>query len=179
MLRDVPRETPIAASRRSIPVNVQSRSFQSMANTSPLVITPEIKALIGGALESGNVLLFAAVGPDHKPILSFRGSTIVFSDTQLSFWARNAEGGTIEAIRQNPHVALMYRSQTVPMLQFVGRARITEDAAERTKAFDLSHEKERERDPERKGRAIIIDLDEIKGVIGFGKDGPIFIHLAK
>jgi hypothetical protein len=147
--------------------------------TSRFALTPEITALVAGALDSGNVLLLAAVDRDHKPVLSFRGSTSVFSDTQLSFWARNAEGGTIDAIKQNPHVALMYRSQSVPLLQFAGRARITENAAERNRAFDISPEKEREKDAERKGRAVIIDLDEVKGVLGFGKDGPIFCHLVR
>ncbi len=150
-----------------------------MASPSPLAITPEISALVAGAFDSGNVLLLAVVNDAGKPILSFRGSISVFSDSQLSFWARNAEGGTIDAIRQNPQVGLVYRSPSVPVLQFAGRARITDDPAERNRTFDLSHEKERERDPERKGRAVIIDLDEVKGVLGFGKDGPIFTHLVR
>jgi hypothetical protein len=150
-----------------------------MSNTSSFALTPEISALVTGAFDTGNVLLLAAVDRDRKPVLSFRGSTAVFSDTQLSFWARNAEGGTIDAIKGNPHVALMYRSQSVPLLQFAGRARISDSPAERDRAFDLSHAKEREKDPDRKGRAVIIDLDEVKGVLGFGKDGPIFAHLVR
>jgi hypothetical protein len=150
-----------------------------MANISPLKITSEISALVSGALDSGNVLLLAAVDRDRKPLLSFRGSTAVFSDTQLSFWARNAAGGTLDAIKQNPHVALMYRSQSVPLLQFVGRARIADDPVERDRAFDLAHERERASDPERKGRAVIVDLDEVKGVLGYNKDGPIFTHLVR
>jgi hypothetical protein len=145
----------------------------------PLALTPEITALVNGALDAGRPLLLAVVDADHKPILSFRGSTVVFSDTQLSFWARNAEGGTLSAISQNPHVALAYRSPTVPVLQFIGRARITDDAAERDRAFDLSNEKERERDPERQGRAVIIDLDRISGVLGFENGAPIFVDLAR
>jgi hypothetical protein len=150
-----------------------------MSTASPFALTSEIKALVAGAFDSGNVLLLAAVDEDQKPVLSFRGSTAVFSDTQLSLWARNAEGGTIEAISNNPHVALMYRSQSVPLLQFIGRARILDDPAERNRAFDLAPEKERASDPERKGRAVIVDLDEVKGVLGFGADGPIFCHLAR
>jgi|SRR5271170_5313711 len=150
-----------------------------MANTSPLVLTQEISALVTGALDTGNVLLLAAVDRDRKPLLSFRGSTAVFSTTQLSFWARNAAGGTLDAIKENPHVALMYRSPSVPMLQFVGRARITDDPIERDRVFGLAHEKERASDPERRGRAVIVDLDEVKGVLGFSKDGPIFTHLAR
>lgn len=145
----------------------------------PLALTPEITALVNGALDAVLPLLLAVVDADRKPILSFRGSTVVFSDTQLSFWARNAEGGTLAAIRHNPHVALAYRSPTVPVLQFTGRARITDDAAERDRAFDLSNEKERERDPERKGRAVIIDLDRITGVLGFENGAPIYVDLAR
>jgi hypothetical protein len=148
-----------------------------MTSSSPLKLTPEISALITGALDTGNVLLLAAVDRDGKPILSFRGSTAVFSETQLSFWARNAAGGTLDAISQNPNVGLMYRSQSIPLLQFAGRARIADDSKDRDRVFGLAHEKERATDPERKGRAVIIDLNEVKGVLGFGSDGPIFCHM--
>jgi hypothetical protein len=150
-----------------------------MADASPLSLTPEIAALVAGALESGNPMLLAAVDKDGKPVLSFRGSTSVFSDTQLSVWARNAEGGTLSAIAQNPNVALMYRSATTPMLQFIGRARISKDPAERDRAYDLAPERERKADEARKGSAVIIDLDAVKGVIGFSKDGPIFCNMAR
>jgi hypothetical protein len=150
-----------------------------MPDAAPLALSPEISALVAGALDSGNVLLLAAVDADHKPVLSFRGSAAVFSDTQLSVWARNAEGGTLDAIRQNPQVALMYRSPSVPMLQFIGRARISDSAAEADRAYGLAHERERKADPERKGRALIIDLDAVRGVIGSGKDGPIFVNMAR
>lgn len=46
---------------------------------------------------------------------------MVFSGTQLSFWARNAEGETLRAIKQNQHVALVYHSSAVPVLHFIGR----------------------------------------------------------
>jgi hypothetical protein len=150
-----------------------------MSTSSPFALTPEVTALVAGAFDTGNVLLLAAVDRNQKPVLSFRGSTAVFSDSQLSFWARNAQGGTIEAIQNNPHVALMYRSQSVPLLQFVGRARIVDNPVERNRVFDLAPEKERASDPERNGHAVIVDLDEVKGVLGFGADGPIFCHLAR
>jgi hypothetical protein len=150
-----------------------------MKNATPLKLTPEISALITGALDSNNVLLLAAVDRDRKPILSFRGSTSVFSETQLSFWARNAAGGTLDAIGQNPNVAFMYRSQSVPLLQFVGRARITDDPTERDRVYALAHQKERASDPERKGRAVVVDLDEVKGVVGRGSNGPIFCHMVR
>ncbi len=150
-----------------------------MPNATPFALTPDIAALVNGALDAGHPLLLAVVDASHKPVLSFRGSAVVFSDTQLSFWARNADGGTLEAIRQNANVALVYRSATVPVLQFTGRARITDDPSERDRAFDLSHEKERARDPDRKGRAVVIDLDRVTGVLGFDNGAPIFVDLAR
>jgi len=144
-----------------------------------LAITPEIAAMIAGGIDGGNVLLVAAVDETGKPLLSFRGSTAVFDDSRLSFWARNAMGGTIAAIRQNPNVALMYRSPAVPMLQFTGRARISDDEGERVRAFELAHPREQQSDPERKGVAVIVDLDEIKGVLGFNEQGPIFCHMVR
>ena len=150
-----------------------------MANSTPLALTPEIAALVNGALDSGHPMLLAVVNAEGQPSLSFRGTTSVFSDTQLSVWARNAEGGTLDAIRQNPKVALMYHSPAVPVLQFSGRAHVTSDPAERDRAFDLSPARERLRDPERKGCALIIDLDAVSGVLGFNDAGPIFCNMKR
>jgi len=150
-----------------------------MANSSPLALTAEIKALVDTGMDTGNIMLLAAVDADMKPVLSFRGSTAAYSDTQLSLWVRNTAGGTIEAIKQNPQVALMYRSQAVPLLQFAGRARIATDAAERERVFSIAHEREQKQDPERKGIAVIVELDRVSGVLGFGPDGPIFCNMAR
>jgi hypothetical protein len=144
-----------------------------------LVLTPEIKELVNNGLATGNPLALAVVTPDNKPVLSFRGSTQVYSDDQLGLWVRNTTGGTIEAIKNNPHVALIYRSASTPLLQFQGRARIATDATERAKVFESAPERERTADPERKGNAIIIDLDKVEGVLKFGPDGPVFAKLAR
>jgi Pyridoxamine 5'-phosphate oxidase len=145
----------------------------------PLVLTPEIKELVNTGLTSGNPLALAVVTPDNKPSLSFRGSTQVYSDDQLGLWVRNTTGGTIEAIKKNPNVALIYRSATTPLIQFQGRARIATEAGERNKVFESAPEYERNADPERKGNAVIIDLDKVEGVLKFGPNGPEFVKLAR
>jgi hypothetical protein len=73
----------------------------------------------------------------------------------------------------------MFRSPSGPLLQFIVRSRITVDPTERNRIFGLAHEKERAGDQERKGRAVIVELDEVKGVLGFNNEGPIFIHLLR
>ena len=130
---------------------------------SALVLTQQIKDLVNGSLDSGNPILLAAVDAQNRPVLSFRGSTQVHSDDSLGLWVRNVEGGTIEAIRQNPQVALMYRSATVPFVKFEGRARVATDPAERNQVFEAAPERERNADPGRKSLTVVIELDTANG----------------
>jgi hypothetical protein len=144
-----------------------------------LALTDELKALVNNALAAGAPLLLAAVSPDGKPVLSFRGSAQVYSDDQIGLWARKAEGGTLDAIRANPNVVLVYRSATTPVLHFHGRARIAATDEERSRVFDSAPEREQAADPERKGAAVIIDLDRVEGVLTIGPNGPEFVRLAR
>jgi len=143
-----------------------------------LALTDELKALVNNALAQGAPLLLAAVSPDGKPVLSFRGSVQTYSDDQLGLWARNGQGGTLDAIRANPNVVLVYRSATTPVLQFHGRARVAESEQERSRVFDMAPEREQAADPERKGVAVIVDLDRVEGVL-IGPNGREFVRLAR
>jgi Pyridoxamine 5'-phosphate oxidase len=143
-----------------------------------LRLTPELHSKINNALAEGHPLVLAVVDASGQPLLSFRGSLQTYSDTQLGVWLRNAQGNTLEAIRKNPKVALIYRSATTPLLQFHGRARIAADDAERERVFAAAPEVERKADPNRKGLAIIIDLTRVEGVLGLGPDGPIWCRMA-
>jgi hypothetical protein len=142
-----------------------------------VALTPEIKDLVNNALFSGNPLLLAVVSSDNKPVLSFRGSTQVYSDSQFGFWLRNKSGATLEAIKSNPSVAFVYRSVTTPVLQFHGIARVAGDEAERKRVFENAPEREQQSDPERKGAAVIVDLTRVEGVLKIGPDGPVFVKL--
>jgi Pyridoxamine 5'-phosphate oxidase len=143
-----------------------------------LKLTPELHNKINNALAEGHPLVLAVVDGSGQPYLSFRGSLQTYSDTQLGLWARIAQGTTVEAIRNNPQVALIYRSQTTPLLQLHGRARIATDAGERERVFAAAPEVERKADPDKKGLAIIIDLTRVEGVLGIGPDGPIWCRMA-
>ncbi len=150
------------------------------SSSSPsLALTDELKALVNNALAQGVPLLLAAVSPDGRPVLSFRGSVQTYSDDQLGLWARNGQGGTLDAIRANPNVVLVYRSPTTPVLQFHGRARVAESDEERSRVFDSAPEREQAADPERKGVAVIVDLDRVEGVLRIGPDGRQFVRLAR
>jgi hypothetical protein len=116
-------------------------------------------------------ILMASVGEDGKPVLSFRGSIHVHSETQIAVWARHSDGNTAKALSLNPHVTLIYREpgpvqgRSAAVLYLRGRAHVTADEAERRKVYESMPEVERRADPEYTGAAIIIDLDSVTGFI--------------
>ena len=138
-----------------------------------LKLPAELKALVDNALKSRHPMLIAYADED-QPVLSFRGSTQAFSDTQLAIWVRNGEGRFIRAIARNPKVALMYRDEdSKATFQFQGRARVESDEAARRRIYEHSAEIERDHDFARAGVAVVIDLDRVEGYAGLSPKGPL------
>jgi hypothetical protein len=147
---------------------------QALAETDQVALTPALKQMVKDALVERHPMLLSYVGLAGGPILSFRGSTQAFSDDQLALWIRKPEGNFIQSIRRNPQVALMYRNEdTKATYQFQGRARVSADETERGRVFESAPKAERDHDPDRRGVAVIIDLDRIEGYAGLGPAGPI------
>jgi predicted pyridoxine 5'-phosphate oxidase superfamily flavin-nucleotide-binding protein len=135
-------------------------------------LTPEIKNAINNAFTSGKPVLVAYVDEDGQPSLSFRGSTQAYSDNQLAIWVRNPEGGLQKALEKNPRISLMYRDPTPEsrsMLQFKGTARREANETERNTVYDNAPEPERNADREKKGFALIIDLEKVDGFFPGGR----------
>ena len=132
-------------------------------------------------LVAGNPMLIAVVTADGKPRMSFRGSVQTLGPDQLGFWVRRVEGGTMEGIKANPNVALMYRDAGKRiLLQFAGRARIATDPAERARVYEARRNRSSAHDPERKGGGVVIDLDRVEGMLGMNAEGaPNFLRLAR
>jgi hypothetical protein len=137
---------------------------------SPIQLTEEIRAAVNGALANGTPVVVAYVDERGQPRLSFRGSTQVFGDDQLAIWVRNPEGGLPRALAANPRVSLLYRNpQPRTMLLFEGRGRIDPAEATRATVYEQAPEVERNFDPERKGLALIVDLDRVAGFTPAGR----------
>ena len=123
-----------------------------------------VKGIINSALANGTPIAVAYVDEHGQPVLSLRGSTQVYSDTQLCISMRNAEGGLIKAIEQNPRLSLLYRdTKTRTTLIFQGRGHIDTNQEVRDRVFELAPEVEQNHDPNRKGAALIIDLERMQG----------------
>jgi Pyridoxamine 5'-phosphate oxidase len=139
-----------------------------------LKIPDDLRARIDNALKDRHPILISYVDDGGQPNVTFRGSTQVFSDTQLAIWVRNAGGRIVRSIATHPKVALMYRDEDAKATYIMqGRAHIDHGEATRNQVYDKMAQVERDHDFARLGVAMIIDLDTIEGYAGLSPQGQI------
>jgi len=134
-----------------------------------LELTDDMKRAIARAFEIGRPIAIAYVDESGAPQLSYRGSTQAYSDTELAIWVRNADGRILESIARNPAVALIYGRFEPGDRDFMilrGRARTEDSKVVRDHVYEHAHPFEQSQDAERKGVAVIIDLESVDGFFG-------------
>ena len=134
-----------------------------------LRLSEEMQRAVNTAFETLKPIVVSYVDENGAPQLSFRGSTQAYSDTQLAIWVRNPEGRILESIEKNPAIALLYGSfepTARAFMIFRGRARVDGTDAVRRHVYEHAHAFERDKDKDRKGSALIIDLDSVEGFFG-------------
>ncbi|MGW0460751.1 hypothetical protein [Streptomyces tendae] len=135
---------------------------QSQAPTIP----DDVQKTINVALAKGLPITVAHTDPTGAPVMSFRGSVQAYSPVELSIWARNADGGLAGAAAASGPVALLYRDAAAKTtLNITGRARLAADDAERARVYEVTPGAEQSKDPDRKGAAIIVDVDRVQGML--------------
>lgn len=129
----------------------------------PLELTDEIKQAVNNAYDNRTPMVVVYVDEDGQPSMSMRGTVSAWSDTQLAFWARTTSN-LPSALAARPRVTLWYRDPaTRTTLQFRGTAKVDGDESFRNAVFDASPANEQAADPERKGVAVLVDLDRVDG----------------
>ena len=99
-----------------------------------------------------------------------KGSVAVFSDDTLCYWERSHRSSQ-KRIGENPFVTVYYRNPArkenpyrAGCIRFHGKARIVTGGPEWEKAWGLTNHEEQSKDPEKKGAAVLIDLDLIEQI---------------
>ncbi|MGB7542904.1 MAG: hypothetical protein WA373_12310 [Burkholderiales bacterium] len=144
----------------------------TLSQTTPILtelkLTPQIKQIVNNALMKGRPMSFAYTDDNGEPHLSFRGSLQAYSDTQLAIWVRNPEGGLLKAIARHPPVVALYGDlspDSKAFITFRGRGRLDSAEPVRRTVYENSPEPERNMDKDRKGVALVIDLDSVSGIV--------------
>jgi hypothetical protein len=130
----------------------------------PVNLTGEIAAAIDGAALRGHPIAVAFVRDDGSPSVSFRGGTYVRSSTELAIWVRKRDSGLAAAIADRPHDSLVFFEMDGPGARYLaieGQARVAPELDQEVYAAIV--EPERQQDPDRKGVAVIVDVQTVTG----------------
>ncbi len=118
-----------------------------------------------------NVCLVATHQPDGYCQVSPRGSVHVYDQDTLAYWDRGA-GSTYDAVESGTKITVFFRNGNIGgsgkgllpaggVARFYGVAEVhAEDCEIREKVWNGMIEHERGRDPEKKGRAVLVRIEK-------------------
>jgi general stress protein 26 len=131
-----------------------------------IAIVDQMKELVNNALANGSPCILANVSADGEPDIGFKGSMMVFDDESLAYWERTRRQH-MKNIKENPKVVVLFRdNQTRAAWRFHGTAMLHESGPTREQVMARTVKEELEKDPERKGAAVVIRLDKITNMAG-------------
>ena len=139
-----------------------------------MIKIPQVmKDLLSKALADGTPCLVGTASKEGGPQISPKGSLAVFDDQTLCYWERSHRSSQSH-IEDNPHVSRVLSQccagsrQPIPFLaiRFHGTARIVRSGPDRERVWQLTNKDEQEKDSEKKGFAILIDVDLIEELSG-------------
>ena len=140
------------------------RSINTGIRNRMITLDADMKHRLVNGLNDGVAVVVGYVDKNGDPHVSPYGSIHAHSDNQLALWLRNPEGELIAGIAHNAKVGVFYAHlPTRTFFRMQGRARVASSAADREKIFTSMHPFEQSGDTERKGVAVIIDLDSVAG----------------
>ncbi len=123
---------------------------------------PKNVVLVGTALEDG----FAQISP--------RGSVLVYDDQTLGFWDRG-RGKTHDAVKDGTKVTFYYRNTELReagvlpkggIARFYGTAELHFENDVADDVYDRMAAAERDRDPDKKGSAVLVKIDRAEDLGG-------------
>src|SRR5262245_6738705 len=105
--------------------------------------------------------ILATASKAWEPHMSYRGSVMVFDDVSLAYWDR-VKRQSLQYIAENPQVCVLFRHPQKRIIwQFVGEATIHDSGPVREQVMARTVQPELDRDPERKGVAVVIHVNKI------------------
>lgn len=121
-----------------------------------------------------NVVLVATALPNGFAQVTPRGSVLVYDDEHLSMWERG-KGSTTDNLQDGSKVTIFFRkselreSGVLPaggIARFYGIARIHKSGPVYDKVWETLIKPEKDRDPEKKGFAVLIEVQRAEDLSG-------------
>ena len=135
--------------------------MQASTTAGTIDLTPYAEA-IDNALAEGVPCVCATADPEGHPDITLKGSMMVFDRDHLAYWERS-HGLSIENLRRNPYVAVLYRNRErkVSFWRCFGVAEVVPTGELREQVRARTIEAELSKDPDNRGIAVVIRVDRV------------------
>ena len=123
--------------------------------------TEDMTNALNNSFADQMVVTVASAGASGMPDIAFKGSAMAWDKEHIAFWER-ALGTTFRNLTENGQCCLLYRNTaTRTAWKFFGVATVHAEGALRQQVMDRTVQAELDRDPERKGAAVVVRIDKI------------------
>ena len=131
-----------------------------------IALTKEIQEAINNSLANRKPCVLATASPTGDLSISFRGSMMAWDDKTLAYWDRSL-GTAMEHVLAHGKVVVLFRDPEARVgWKFFGTAIAYPDGPVRDQVMLRVPQPELDRDPERKGYAVIVTLDRVENLQG-------------
>jgi hypothetical protein len=126
-----------------------------------IALNDAIRDTLAEAITTRTPALIASASAAGMPDMTYKGSLMVWDADHLAYWERSL-GTTLNNLRENPNVCAMYTNfGNRTFLKFWGVAELYSEGDLRQQVMDRTVQVELDRDPERKGVAVVIRVDKV------------------
>lgn len=123
--------------------------------------TPEMTEALNNSFNDRQIVLVASASASGMPDIAFKGSAFAYDSEHIAWWER-ALGTTFSNLKANGQCCLLYRNTEKRVTwKFFGEATVHTEGAVRDEVMERAVSAEVERDPDRKGAAIVVRIDKI------------------
>lgn len=123
--------------------------------------TDEMVTALDNSFEDRMIVEVASASKAGMPDIAFKGSAMAWDREHIAWWERSL-GTTFRNLQENPQCCLFYRNVVARQVwKFFGVAQVFTEGDLRQQVMDRTVQAELDRDPERKGAAVIVRVDRI------------------
>jgi general stress protein 26 len=131
-----------------------------------IALTDDMRNLVDNALANGCPCVLATVSADGEPDIGYKGSMMVFNNESLAYWERTRRQH-LKNVKDNPRVIVLMRDPKSRVnWRFHGMATVHEEGPIRDQVMARTVKDELDKDPERKGAAVVIRVDRVSNLAG-------------
>ena len=131
-----------------------------------IALTDQMREMIDNALANGSPCILATAAADGEPDIGYKGSMMVFDNESLAYWERTRRQH-LKNVLENSKVVVLFRDpKTRVNFRFHGVATVHQDGTIREQVMSRTVKDEIDKDPERKGAAVVIRVSKVTNLAG-------------